>query len=150
MIIMFVNLTVRVDAVVYYRVLDPVKVVVDVQNYQHAIGQVAQASLRSIIGKSLLDDLLCDRERLNQGLELMIDSPAAEWGVHIDRFMDSGSATSLISTRSMCTPQPTAGLSIISSRPWLSRSRLESRSSRSLFPMIDRSEAWATCPMACA
>ena len=52
------NVTVRVDAVVYYRVLDPVKVVVDVQNYQHAIGQVAQASLRSIIGKSDLDDLL--------------------------------------------------------------------------------------------
>jgi regulator of protease activity HflC (stomatin/prohibitin superfamily) len=46
---------------------------------------VAQTSLRSIIGKSMLDDLLCDRERLNQGLELMIDSPAADWGVHIDR-----------------------------------------------------------------
>ncbi len=52
------NVTVRVDAVVYYRVIDPVRVVVDVQNYQHAVGQVAQASLRSIIGKSDLDDLL--------------------------------------------------------------------------------------------
>ena len=70
------NVTVRVDAVVYYRVLDPIKVVVDVQNYQHAIGQVAQASLRSIIGKSDLDDLLSNRERLNQGLELMLDTPA--------------------------------------------------------------------------
>jgi len=79
------NVTVRVDAVVYYRVLDPVKVVVDVQNYQHAIGQVAQASLRSIIGKSELDDLLSNRERLNQGLELMLDSPALDWGVQIDR-----------------------------------------------------------------
>jgi regulator of protease activity HflC (stomatin/prohibitin superfamily) len=79
------NVTVRVDAVVYYRVLDPVKVVVDVQNYQHAIGQVAQASLRSIIGKSELDDLLSNREQLNQGLELMIDNPALDWGVHIDR-----------------------------------------------------------------
>src|ERR687897_3625903 len=79
------NVTVRVDAVVYYRVLDPIKVVVDVQNYQHAIGQVAQASLRSIIGKSDLDDLLSNRERLNQGLELMIDSPAVDWGVHIAR-----------------------------------------------------------------
>jgi regulator of protease activity HflC (stomatin/prohibitin superfamily) len=79
------NVTVRVDAVVYYRVLDPVKVVVDVQNYESAIGQVAQASLRSIIGKSDLDDLLSNRERLNQGLELMIDSPALEWGVQIDR-----------------------------------------------------------------
>jgi regulator of protease activity HflC (stomatin/prohibitin superfamily) len=79
------NVTVRVDAVVYYRVIDPVKVVVDVQDYQHAIGQVAQASLRSIIGKSELDDLLSNRGRLNQGLELMLDSPALDWGVQIDR-----------------------------------------------------------------
>ena len=79
------NVTVRVDAVVYYRVVDPLRVAVDVQDYQSAIGQAAQTSLRSIIGKSLLDDLLSDRERLNQGLELMIDSPAANWGVHIDR-----------------------------------------------------------------
>jgi len=79
------NVTVRVDAVVYFRVVDPLRVAVDVQDYGSAIGQVAQTSLRSIIGKSLLDDLLCDRERLNQGLELMIDSPAAGWGVHIDR-----------------------------------------------------------------
>ncbi|WP_425563854.1 slipin family protein [Pseudonocardia xinjiangensis] len=79
------NVTVKVDAVVYYRVVDPVRVVVGVQNYDYAIGQVAQASLRSIIGKSDLDDLLSNRERLNQGLELMIDSPALDWGVHIDR-----------------------------------------------------------------
>jgi regulator of protease activity HflC (stomatin/prohibitin superfamily) len=79
------NVTVRVDAVVYFRVFDPVRVVVDVQQYEFAIGQVAQASLRSVIGKSNLDDLLSNRERLNQGLELMIDSPAVDWGVHIDR-----------------------------------------------------------------
>jgi regulator of protease activity HflC (stomatin/prohibitin superfamily) len=79
------NVTVKVDAVLYYRVFDPLRVVVDVENYQAAIGQVAQASLRSIIGKSDLDDLLSNRERLNQGLELMIDNPAVDWGVHIDR-----------------------------------------------------------------
>jgi regulator of protease activity HflC (stomatin/prohibitin superfamily) len=79
------NVTVKVDAVVYYRVTDPVRVVVDVQNYDAAIAQVAQASLRSIIGKSDLDDLLSNRERLNTGLELMIDSPALSWGVQIDR-----------------------------------------------------------------
>jgi regulator of protease activity HflC (stomatin/prohibitin superfamily) len=79
------NVTVKVDAVVYYRVFDPVRVVVDVQNYQAAIAQVAQASLRSIIGKSDLDDLLSNRERLNEGLELLIDSPALGWGVQIDR-----------------------------------------------------------------
>ena len=79
------NVTVKVDAVVYFKVFDPVRVVVDVQNYEAAIAQVAQASLRSIIGKSDLDDLLSNRERLNQGLELMMDSPAVDWGIHIDR-----------------------------------------------------------------
>ncbi|GFG55419.1 peptidase [Mycolicibacterium agri] len=79
------NVTVRVDAVIYFQVADPVRVAVDVQDYMSAIGQVAQTSLRSIIGKSDLDDLLSNRERLNQGLELMIDSPALDWGIHIDR-----------------------------------------------------------------
>ena len=73
------NVTVRVDAVIYFNVSDPVRVVVGVQDYVSAIGQVAQTSLRSIIGKSDLDDLLGNREGLNQGLELMIDSPAAGW-----------------------------------------------------------------------
>ncbi|TCN32900.1 regulator of protease activity HflC (stomatin/prohibitin superfamily) [Kribbella orskensis] len=79
------NVTVRVDAVVYFSVIDPVRAAVDVQDYISAIGQVAQTSLRSIIGKSDLDDLLSNRERLNQGMELMIDSPALDWGVHIER-----------------------------------------------------------------
>jgi regulator of protease activity HflC (stomatin/prohibitin superfamily) len=79
------NVTVRVDAVVYFRVVDPVRAVVDVQDYISAVGQVAQTSLRSIIGKSDLDDLLSNRERLNEGLELLIDSPALGWGVQIDR-----------------------------------------------------------------
>jgi regulator of protease activity HflC (stomatin/prohibitin superfamily) len=79
------NVTVRVDAVIYFNVADPVRVVVDVQDYVSAIAQVAQTSLRSIIGKSDLDDLLCNREGLNQGLELMIDNPAVGWGIHIDR-----------------------------------------------------------------
>jgi regulator of protease activity HflC (stomatin/prohibitin superfamily) len=79
------NVTVRVDAVVYFRVIDPVRAIVDLQDYTFAIEQVAQTSLRSIIGKSDLDDLLSNRERLNQGLELMMDSPALGWGVQIDR-----------------------------------------------------------------
>jgi regulator of protease activity HflC (stomatin/prohibitin superfamily) len=79
------NVTVRVDAVVYFKVIDPLTAAVNVQDYRFAIGQVAQTSLRSITGKSDLDDLLSNRERLNQGLELMIDSPALDWGVHIDR-----------------------------------------------------------------
>jgi regulator of protease activity HflC (stomatin/prohibitin superfamily) len=79
------NVTVRVDAVIYFNVSDPVRAAVDVQDYMSAIGQVAQTSLRSIIGKSNLDDLLSNREHLNQGLEVMIDSPALGWGVQIDR-----------------------------------------------------------------
>jgi regulator of protease activity HflC (stomatin/prohibitin superfamily) len=79
------NVTVRVDAVVYFKVNDPVRAVVEVQDYVAAVGQVAQTSLRSIIGKSELDDLLSNRERLNEGLELLIDSPALGWGVQIDR-----------------------------------------------------------------
>ena len=79
------NVTVRVDAVLYYKVIDPISAVVEVQDYGFAIAQVAQTSLRSIIGKSELDDLLSNREQLNQGLEVMLDSPAAPWGIEIDR-----------------------------------------------------------------
>ena len=79
------NVTVRVDAVVYFKVVDPKLATVNVQDYRTAVLLVAQTSLRSIIGKSDLDDLLSNRERLNQGLELMIDSPAMDWGIHIDR-----------------------------------------------------------------
>ena len=79
------NVTVRVDAVVYFNVVDPVLATVNVQNYRFAVLQVAQTSLRSMIGKSELDDLLANRERLNEGLEMMIDSPALAWGIHIDR-----------------------------------------------------------------
>jgi len=79
------NVTVRVDAVVYFKVIDPLRALVEVQDYGFAISQVAQTSLRSIIGKSELDDLLSNREHLNQGLEVMLDSPAASWGIEIDR-----------------------------------------------------------------
>ena len=79
------NVTVRVDAVVYFRVTDPWRATVVVQDYRFAISQVAQTSLRSIIGKSEMDDLLSNREKLNEGLEIMMDSPAAGWGIEIDR-----------------------------------------------------------------
>ncbi|WP_439946743.1 slipin family protein [Streptomyces sp. BBFR109] len=79
------NVTVRVDAVVYFKVVDAANAVIQVEDYRFAVSQMAQTSLRSIIGKSDLDDLLSNREKLNQGLELMIDSPAIGWGVQIDR-----------------------------------------------------------------
>ncbi|MFJ8106430.1 slipin family protein [Streptomyces sp. NPDC096132] len=79
------NVTVRVDAVVYFRVVDAAAAIINVEDYRFAVSQMAQTSLRSIIGKSELDDLLSNREKLNEGLELMIDSPAVGWGVQIDR-----------------------------------------------------------------
>lgn len=79
------NVTVRVDAVVYFKVVDAADAIIQVEDYRFAVSQVAQTSLRSIIGKSDLDDLLSNREKLNQGLEVMIDSPALGWGVQIDR-----------------------------------------------------------------
>ncbi|MFI0738355.1 SPFH domain-containing protein [Streptomyces sp. NPDC021100] len=79
------NVTVRVDAVVYFKVVNAAEAVIQVEDYRFAVSQMAQTSLRSIIGKSDLDDLLSNREKLNQGLELMLDSPAIGWGVQIDR-----------------------------------------------------------------
>ncbi|MFE5716366.1 slipin family protein [Streptomyces sp. NPDC056501] len=79
------NVTVRVDAVVYFKVVDAADALVAVEDYRFAVSQMSQTSLRSIIGKSDLDDLLSNREKLNQGLELMLDSPAMGWGVAIDR-----------------------------------------------------------------
>ncbi|MET7641612.1 slipin family protein [Streptomyces sp. NPDC005438] len=79
------NVTVRVDAVVYFKVVNASEALVRVEDYRFAVAQMAQTSLRSIIGKSELDDLLSNREKLNQGLEVMIDSPAVEWGVTVDR-----------------------------------------------------------------
>jgi len=80
------NVSVRVDAVVYFRVVDPVKAVVNVQNYLFAVSQVAQTSLRSVIGRSDLDDLLSEREKVNQALKIIIDEPTeGPWGVRVER-----------------------------------------------------------------
>ncbi|MFI9101691.1 slipin family protein [Streptomyces fildesensis] len=79
------NVSVKVDAVVYFKVINAVDAVIQVEDYRFAVSQVAQTSLRSIIGKSDLDELLSNREKLNEGLEVMIDSPALGWGVQIDR-----------------------------------------------------------------
>ena len=80
------NVTLTVDAVVYYRVIDPVKAIINVQNYPLAVSQVAQTSLRSVIGRADLDTLLSDRERINAELKSVIDAPTEEpWGLHIER-----------------------------------------------------------------
>jgi regulator of protease activity HflC (stomatin/prohibitin superfamily) len=80
------NVTLTVDAVVYFRVVDPVKAVINVQNYPMAVSQVAQTSLRSVIGRADLDTLLSDRDRINRELKDVIDAPTEEpWGLHIER-----------------------------------------------------------------
>ena len=79
------NVTVSVDAVVYFRVTDPVKAVVNVENYLGAISQVARTSLRSVIGRADLDTMLSDRERVNAELRAVIDTPTDDWGVTVDR-----------------------------------------------------------------
>jgi regulator of protease activity HflC (stomatin/prohibitin superfamily) len=79
------NVTVAVDAVVYYRVVDPMRAVLNVANYHQAVSQVAQTSLRSVIGKSDLDELLSNREGVNQQLKTTIDEPTESWGVRVER-----------------------------------------------------------------
>ena len=79
------NVTVRVDAVVYYRVVDPVKAIINVQNYHHAVAQVALTSLRSVIGENDLDQLLSGG-RGNAHLKDVIDAPTEEpWGILVER-----------------------------------------------------------------
>jgi regulator of protease activity HflC (stomatin/prohibitin superfamily) len=80
------NVTVRVDAVVYFRVVDPIKATVNVQNYMFAISQQAQTSLRSIIGQSEMDQLLSDRDTVNRELRRIIDEPTeGPWGIRVER-----------------------------------------------------------------
>ena len=80
------NVSVRVDAVVYFRVVDPIKATVNVQNYMFAISQQAQTSLRSIIGQSDLDQLLAERDSVNRELRRILDEPTeGPWGVRVER-----------------------------------------------------------------
>ncbi|MHB8340595.1 MAG: slipin family protein [Mycobacteriales bacterium] len=80
------NVTLRVDAVIYFRVVDPIKAVVAVANYGFAVAQVSQTSLRSVIGQCDLDQMLSDRARINTQLRELIDEPTElPWGVRVER-----------------------------------------------------------------
>jgi regulator of protease activity HflC (stomatin/prohibitin superfamily) len=80
------NVSVRVDAVVYFRVVDAIKATINVQDYQYAILQQAQTSLRSIIGQSEMDQLLAERDSVNRELRRIIDEPTEEpWGIRVER-----------------------------------------------------------------
>ena len=77
------NVSVKVNAVVYFRVLDPVNAIVQVENYHYATSQLAQTTLRSVLGEVDLDDLLSGRERLNMQLQIILDQHTDPWGIKV-------------------------------------------------------------------
>lgn len=77
------NVTVRVNAVVYFRVIDPVKAVVNIRNFTQATAQIAQTSLRSVVGQRELDELLAKRDEVNHDLQHIIDEQTDPWGVKV-------------------------------------------------------------------
>jgi regulator of protease activity HflC (stomatin/prohibitin superfamily) len=79
------NVTVKVNAVIYFRVIDSNRAVVEVENYLYATGQLAQTTLRSVIGEVELDDLLSEREKLNERLQSILDLHTAPWGVKVSK-----------------------------------------------------------------
>lgn len=77
------NVTVRVNAVVYFRVIDPVRAIVEIEDFRKATWQIAQTSLRNVIGQSSLDKILQDREEINERLQHIIDEATEPWGVKV-------------------------------------------------------------------
>ncbi len=77
------NVSVKVNAVVYYRVMDPIKAVTEVENYNYATSQISQTTLRSVVGQVELDELLSDREKINSRLQGIIDKQTDPWGVKV-------------------------------------------------------------------
>jgi regulator of protease activity HflC (stomatin/prohibitin superfamily) len=77
------NVSVKVSAVAYFRVIDPARAIVEVENYVYATNQLAQTTLRSVLGQAELDELLSERDRLNARLQEIIDTHAEPWGVKV-------------------------------------------------------------------
>ncbi len=77
------NVSVKVNAVLYFRVVDPVKAIVQVQDYAYAMSQLAQTTLRSVCGQAELDDLLSEREKINAKLQEILDTHTAPWGIKV-------------------------------------------------------------------
>jgi regulator of protease activity HflC (stomatin/prohibitin superfamily) len=77
------NVSVKVNAVVYFRVIEPMKAILEVEDYQYATHQLSQTSLRSILGQAELDELLAERDKINQKLQEVIDAHSAPWGVKV-------------------------------------------------------------------
>jgi regulator of protease activity HflC (stomatin/prohibitin superfamily) len=77
------NVTVKVNAVVYFRVIDPVRAIIQIEDYQRATWQIAQTSLRNVIGQSEIDQMLQERERINDRLQRIIDEFTEPWGIKV-------------------------------------------------------------------
>ncbi len=78
------NVSVKVNAVVYFRVVEPEKAVIQVEQYYDAVSQLAQTTLRSVLGQHELDDMLAEREKLNKDLQVLLDKQTDAWGVKIN------------------------------------------------------------------
>nr|WP_299242116.1 slipin family protein [uncultured Halomonas sp.] len=77
------NVTVRVNAVLYFRVVDPEKAIIQVENFTVATSQLAQTTLRSVLGKHDLDEMLSERDKLNDDIQEIIDTQTEEWGIKV-------------------------------------------------------------------
>ena len=77
------NISVRVNAVVYFRVIDPQKAIIQVENYLEATSQLAQTTLRSVLGQHELDEMLAERERLNSDVQKILDAQTDSWGIKV-------------------------------------------------------------------
>jgi regulator of protease activity HflC (stomatin/prohibitin superfamily) len=77
------NVSVKVNAVIYFRVIGPIKAIVEVENYNYAMSQLAQTTLRSVCGQAELDELLSDREKINNQLQEILDTHTDPWGIKV-------------------------------------------------------------------
>ncbi len=77
------NVSVKVNAVIYFRVIDPIKAIIEVENFNYAMSQLAQTTLRSVCGQAELDDLLSNREKLNEQLQEILDLHTDPWGIKV-------------------------------------------------------------------
>jgi regulator of protease activity HflC (stomatin/prohibitin superfamily) len=77
------NVSVKVNAVIYFRVIDPIKAIIEVENYSYAMSQLAQTTIRSVCGQAELDDLLAERDKINAELQEILDTHTDPWGIKV-------------------------------------------------------------------
>ena len=112
------NVSVKVNAVLYFRVVDPQQAIINVQNYMEATGQKAQTTLRSVLGQHELDELLAERDRLNANIQKILDAATDVWGIKVSNV----EIKHVDLTRTWCAPsrgrpKPSASDALKSSTP---------------------------------